>query len=125
MSLENVRNFYDRLANDESFRTQMQNVQSKEECSQTVKAAGYDFTQEELEEYTTQLLELSSGDGELRDVDEKELESVIGGISGFFDNGFPLYIHYGLPRNLWDRRIKIPELIVRPMYGLPIPKVIE
>ncbi|MEH2092689.1 Nif11-like leader peptide family natural product precursor [Nostoc sp.] len=46
MSIENVKNFYENLANDEAFRNQIQAVNSKEECSQIVKAAGYDFTLE-------------------------------------------------------------------------------
>ncbi|GAX36785.1 Nif11-like leader peptide family natural product precursor [Nodularia sp. NIES-3585] len=34
MSLEHVKGFYAQLANDETFRTQIQGVQSKDECSQ-------------------------------------------------------------------------------------------
>ncbi|QLE55851.1 Nif11-like leader peptide family natural product precursor [Nostoc sp. TCL26-01] len=79
MSLENVKAFYGRLANDEDFRNQIQNVSDKSECSQIVKAAGYDFTSQELEEYTAYLLELGNNDGELRDLNEKELEAVFGG----------------------------------------------
>ncbi|MBD2438063.1 Nif11-like leader peptide family natural product precursor [Nostoc sp. FACHB-110] len=80
MSLENVKAFYARLANDEDFRNQIQNVKDKSECSQIVKAAGYDFTSEELEEYTSYLLELGSdNNAELRDLNEKELEAVFGG----------------------------------------------
>lgn len=82
MSLENVKAFYSRLAKDETFRTTMQGVKSKEECSQIVKEAGYDFTQEQFEEYTAQLLEQSSdNDSEIRDLNEKELEAVFGGAS--------------------------------------------
>ncbi len=81
MSLENVKAFYERLASDEVFRTQIQGVKSKTECSQIVKGAGYDFTQEEYEEYTAQLLESGTTDGELKDLNEKELEAVFGGAS--------------------------------------------
>jgi predicted ribosomally synthesized peptide with nif11-like leader len=80
MSLEDVKAFYQRLGTDEAFRAQIQGVNSKDECSQTVKCAGYDFTQEELEEYTLQLLELSADEDELADLDEKELATVFGGI---------------------------------------------
>jgi predicted ribosomally synthesized peptide with nif11-like leader len=82
MSLENVKAFYDHLANDEAFRTQIQGVNSKEECSQIVKAAGYDFTLEEYEEYTAQLLESANGESELKDLSEKELAAVFGGLTG-------------------------------------------
>ncbi|MBN3962308.1 Nif11-like leader peptide family natural product precursor [Nostoc sp. NMS8] len=82
MSLEHVKSFYEKLANDEAFRNQIQGVNSKEECSQIVKAAGYDFTLEEYEEYTTQLLESANGEGELKDLSEKELAAVFGGLTG-------------------------------------------
>ncbi|MEH1819598.1 MAG: Nif11-like leader peptide family natural product precursor [Nostoc sp.] len=82
MSLEDVKGFYEKLANDEAFRNQIQAVNSKEECSQIVKAAGYNFTLEEYEEYTTQLLESANGEGELKDLSEKELAAVFGGLTG-------------------------------------------
>ncbi len=81
MSRENVKAFYARLATDEAFRTQIQGVKSKAECSQIVKNAGYEFTSEEYEEYTAQLLELNASDNELQDLDEKQLEAVFGGAS--------------------------------------------
>lgn len=77
MSLENVRTFYENLANDESFHTSIQNVKSKHECIQLVRAAGYDFSQEEFEEYTAQLLDLSNE--EIKDLDVKEMAMVVGG----------------------------------------------
>jgi predicted ribosomally synthesized peptide with nif11-like leader len=79
MSLENVKAFYQKLANDEAFRNQIQSVNSKEECSQIVRTAGFNFTQEEYEEYTAQLLESDPNDSELKDLSEKELEAVFGG----------------------------------------------
>jgi predicted ribosomally synthesized peptide with nif11-like leader len=80
MSLEDVKAFYQRLGTDEAFRAQIQGVNSKDECSQTVKSAGYDFSQEELEEYTVELLELSADEDGLADLDEKELATVFGGM---------------------------------------------
>jgi predicted ribosomally synthesized peptide with nif11-like leader len=108
MSLANVQAFYQRLANDEAFRSQIQNVQSKEECSQIVKAAGYNFTLQEYEEYTAQLLDSDGTAEELQDLNERELEAVFGG----------------------GRRIIFPggelvfpgdKSIPRPIYGLPYP----
>ncbi|GET36136.1 Nif11-like leader peptide family natural product precursor [Microseira wollei] len=84
MSLANVEAFYKRLSTDEALRSRIQQVNSKDECSQIVKAAGYDFTPEEFEEYTAQLLESDAADGELRELDEKELEVVFGGASFLF-----------------------------------------
>jgi predicted ribosomally synthesized peptide with nif11-like leader len=82
MSLEHVKAFYEHLASDEAFRTQIQGVNSKKECSQIVKAAGYDFTLQEYEEYTAQLLESANGESELKDLSEKELAAVFGGLTG-------------------------------------------
>jgi predicted ribosomally synthesized peptide with nif11-like leader len=78
MSLKNVELFYERLSVDADFNTQIQSVENKESCSRIVKAEGYDFTQQEFEEYTSQILEENS---ELRSVDERELQAVVGGIS--------------------------------------------
>ncbi|MDZ8054653.1 MAG: Nif11-like leader peptide family natural product precursor [Aulosira sp. ZfuVER01] len=106
MCLENVRDFYKKLANDEAFRTQMQAVGSKDECSQVVKNAGFDFTQEEFEEYTSQLLESNADESELKDLGEKELEAVFGGILGK-----PIIQPlYGV--TWW------PPIYVQPLYGV-------
>jgi predicted ribosomally synthesized peptide with nif11-like leader len=100
MSLENVKAFYERLATDEVFRSQIQGVKNKDECSQIVKGAGYDFTQQEFEEYTVQLLESSTNNDELMDLNEKELEAVFGGATASM----------------------IDELgIIQPMYGVVWP----
>lgn len=106
MSLENVRAFYERLGNDEAFRTQIQEVKSKDECSQIVKDNGYNFTQEEFEEFTAQVLEANANNGELQDLDEKELAAVFGGIA--------LQPLYGVPR----LPIKRPRIYPQPMYGI-------
>lgn len=96
MSRENVKAFYARLASDEAFRTQIQGVKSKAECSQIVKSAGYEFTSEEYEEYTAQLLELNASDNELQDLDEKELEAVFGGASSILGIYQPIHQEYGV-----------------------------
>ncbi|MEH2410023.1 Nif11-like leader peptide family natural product precursor [Nostoc sp.] len=99
MSVKNVQAFYARLASDEAFRNQMQGVTSKDECSQVVKDAGYNFTEDEFEEYTAQLLESTAGEGELKDLNEKELEAVFGGVSSITGKS---------------------TIILRPLYGLPV-----
>ena len=93
MSLENVRAFYERLAEDVDFRSQLQEVQTKEECSQFVQKAGYDFTQEEFETYTSHLLESAEQEGELQDLDERELEAVFGGVSHAFFPFIPILLY--------------------------------
>jgi predicted ribosomally synthesized peptide with nif11-like leader len=94
MSLENVRKFYTQLAIDEAFRNQVQNASSKEECRQTIRAAGYDFTTQELEDYTAQKIDSSD---DLSEVNKAELEMVLGGFSAFVHPYPVLGTKYGNP----------------------------
>jgi predicted ribosomally synthesized peptide with nif11-like leader len=71
MSLENVRAFYERLASNEAFRTQIQGVESKDAGREILQNAGFYFTQEEFEEYTEKLLETNAVNDELKDLNEK------------------------------------------------------
>lgn len=82
MTIENVKAFYERIANDEAFRVQINSAQSKKECSQIALAGGYDFTQEEFEEFTEQLLGSVSADNTLDELSERELEATVGGAAG-------------------------------------------
>jgi predicted ribosomally synthesized peptide with nif11-like leader len=109
MSLEHVQAFYNRLANDEDFRTQIHNITSKDEYSQIVQTAGYDFTQQEFEEYTTQLLESNNSENEIRDLDEAELAVVAGGYVATLLPLMPILI-YGLPGTLLNEWLKSGEL---------------
>lgn len=96
MSLDHVKAFYQRLETDRAFRAKVEAAKSKLECSQIVQAAGYFFTQEEFEEYTAQLLESTAGDG-LQDLDQKELETVVGGVKSIIGITGPIAIaHYGV-----------------------------
>jgi predicted ribosomally synthesized peptide with nif11-like leader len=96
MSLKDVKAFYQRLSDDETFRNQIQNVNSKEECSQIVQAAGYNFNQQEYEEYTTQLLDSDGNAEELKDLSEQELEAVFGGGSRFIFPKGGIEMMYGV-----------------------------
>jgi predicted ribosomally synthesized peptide with nif11-like leader len=86
MSILNVQAFYIRLENDLTFRSQIEQVKSKDECRKITKAAGYDFTPQEFEEYTAQLLEDHHNNQELQDVSALELEAVVGGISAYLSD---------------------------------------
>ncbi|MDJ0729010.1 MAG: Nif11-like leader peptide family RiPP precursor [Crocosphaera sp.] len=111
MSVKNVKAFYQRLAQDEQFRSKLQEVKSKEECSQLVQQAGYSFTQEEFETYTAELLESSlNEEGELKDLNEKELEAVFGGIVSKMPSP-PIQALYGV---IW------PPDYPQPLYGVII-----
>ena len=96
MSLENVKSFYEYLEDNEAFRDQIKAAENKEECSRIVKKAGFDFSLEEYEEYTYQLLESANSEDEIQDLGEKELAAVFGGITG--KPITPIYLQcYGLP----------------------------
>ena len=111
MSLENVRSFYEYLEDNEAFRDQIKAAENKEECSQIVKEAGFDFTLEEYEEYTYQLLESTNSEDEIQDLGEKELAAVFGGITGRTSIIRPLY---GV---VWP---KWPPVKPMPIYGVVI-----
>ncbi|MBW4641955.1 MAG: Nif11-like leader peptide family natural product precursor [Goleter apudmare HA4340-LM2] len=96
MSLENVRAFYERLVADESFRTQIQGVDSKEAGREILQNAGYNFTQKELEEYTEKLLATNANNENMRDLTEQEIEAVFGGISSLIYPGIPPIMLYGV-----------------------------
>ena len=96
MSLENVKAFYQRLETDKAFQAQVKAAKNKLECSQIVQAAGYFFTQEEFEEYTAQLLESTTAENSLKDLNEEELEAVVGGaIKGLIGIKEPIQAIYG------------------------------
>jgi predicted ribosomally synthesized peptide with nif11-like leader len=83
MSLKNVELFYERLLIDKEFNQRVQSAGSKENCRRIVKAAGFDFTQQELESYTAQAMKVYSPEQDIRSLNEKELEAVAGGMLKF------------------------------------------
>ena len=93
MFLESVIRFYKRLVKDQDFRSQLETAASPEECRKMMQEAGYDFTQEEFETATVQILE----ENKLRDLDdsfselsEQELELAFGGMWSSYWDGRPL-----------------------------------
>ena len=112
MSLENVKSFYEYLEDNEAFRDQIKAAENKEQCSRIVKEAGFDFTLEEYEEYTYQLLESANSEDEIQDLGEKELAAVFGGITGTTSIIRPLYGVVWPPRGKWPP--------AQPMYGVVI-----
>ncbi|MDF5728891.1 MAG: Nif11-like leader peptide family natural product precursor [Rhizonema sp. PD38] len=99
MSLENVKAFYERLTSDQAFRAQIQGSKSQDEYCKIVKGAGYVFNQEELEEYTAELLESTNAEESLRDLNEKELAAVFGGT---FLELSPIQTVYGVTQAPFD-----------------------
>ncbi|KYC40659.1 Nif11-like leader peptide family natural product precursor [Scytonema hofmannii PCC 7110] len=76
MSIESANAFYQRITTDEAFRTQLQNTASEGRTA-IIQAAGYDFTPEEWEAATADILEASEANTELNDA---QLEAIAGGI---------------------------------------------
>lgn len=94
MSLENVRAFYEKLASDEAFRQEIQTVDSKDAGREILQNAGFDFTSEEFEEYTEQLLESNTANEDLKDLNPQELEAVFGGaIPVLFPGVWPILMY--------------------------------
>ena len=101
MTIENVEAFYKRLVDDKAFRTRIETAKSKQKCSQIVREAGYDFTQEEFEEFTAQLLD-ADAKANSQELSETDLEVAVGGVNALLqdtriDPGEP----YGLPPALF------------------------
>ena len=109
MSLENVQAFYERIAHDKEFLAELQATQTQEEGRKILVEAGYDFTTEELEEYTSQALESTdTEDNVLEDLNEEQLATVFGGFRPALQ---PMYgVTWWPPIKPW------PPFI--PMYGV-------
>jgi predicted ribosomally synthesized peptide with nif11-like leader len=106
MSIKSAKALYNRLLNDEVFRTQIDGIESEEERRQFLQAAGYEYSPEELEAAKTELLESISNNEELS---ERELEEVAGGagkstswndLVDLINKPMPIAL-YGLPGS-WD-----------------------
>ncbi len=105
MSIENVKAFYAKMANDEAFRARIQSAKNKDECTQMVKAAGFEFTLEEFEEYTSRLLEINEIDkNSEEEINQKELEAVAGGLF-IGDSPIGAIAMYGVvrPTDWWNK----------------------
>ncbi|WP_404785938.1 Nif11-like leader peptide family natural product precursor [Altericista sp. CCNU0014] len=69
-----VHLFFQQLFKDVNLRSQLQNATCRATGWAIAKAAGYEFTMDELETYASHVL-----DGTLPPVDEAELSAVVGG----------------------------------------------
>ena len=129
MFLENVIDFYKRLVKDKDFRSQLESASNSSECRKMMQEAGYEFTQEEFETATVQILEkkgLRDLDDGLSELSEEDLELAFGGISGFWDK-WPKYPiiqpHYGVvyqPPEDEPKPDPVPLPQPQPMYGIVI-----
>ncbi|MGL5874038.1 MAG: Nif11-like leader peptide family natural product precursor [Xenococcaceae cyanobacterium] len=90
MSIENAKAFYERMTTDEAFRSQYQNATTNDE--RRVIAEDYEFTQEEWETASAEIMKVADADGEISDA---ELESVAGGSATTFILNVPRTIYGG------------------------------
>jgi predicted ribosomally synthesized peptide with nif11-like leader len=75
MSIESAKAFYQRITEDNDFRTPFEEASSKEERQQLIKDAGYDFTADEWQEAVAEI-QATDFKEELK---EEELEAISGG----------------------------------------------
>ena len=82
MFLQSVIRFYKSLVEDKDFRSQLETASNPEECRKIMQEAGHDFTQEEFETATAQILDkngLRDLDHSFSELSEEELELAFGG----------------------------------------------
>jgi predicted ribosomally synthesized peptide with nif11-like leader len=112
--LEKVKELLVRLVKDRDFRDRLANS-SVDERNQYLEADGYNFTKEEFETATLEVIE-SQERGEFNDLSDEELTAVVGGYVGGTDKVvLPMY---GVP--WWPICNYPPKPGPQPLYGAPI-----
>lgn len=109
--LEKVKEFLIRLVKDSAFNQQLQ-ASSDDRVQSLLQAAGYDFSQEEFESATLQILDLKE-QNQFHELSEAELVGAVGGWFRrypIFPGKFPIGPGGGFPGGP----------IVQPMYGVVI-----
>lgn len=115
--LEKVKEFWVRLVKDRSFRDRLANS-SVEERNQYLDADGYNFTKEEFETATLEVIE-SKERGEFNELSEEELTAVVGGYTGDISKiVLPMYGVPWWPIDNLPGRPK-PNPVPKPLYGAP------
>ncbi|MFM6321960.1 MAG: Nif11-like leader peptide family RiPP precursor [Microcystis panniformis] len=107
MSVEQTKAFYQRIATDKDFRSRFQNLENCEEFYNLVKKSDYDFTEQEFEAFTCQLLEAECLKNQVQDLNERELASILG---GFLERA-PIRPKYG--------SVVLPTRPQPPLWGKP------
>lgn len=120
--LEKVKEFLTRLIKDRAFLTQLENSNINER-NEFLQNTGYNFSKEEFETATIQLLDLKEK-GEFTELSEEELVAAVGGfIGGKYPIVQPLYgvIRSPLPSepiDSWPLPIEPINPPIQPMYGV-------
>jgi predicted ribosomally synthesized peptide with nif11-like leader len=76
MSIQSAKAFYQRMTEDDAFRTPFEEVSTKEERQQLIKDAGYEFTAEEWQDAVVEIQDTDSNE----ELQEEELEAIAGGV---------------------------------------------
>jgi len=113
--LERVKEFLVRLVKDQAFRSQLENS-TIDERNKFLQDAGYNFSKEEFETATIQVLDLKE-QGKFTQLSEEELVAAVGGLVKNPPHPQPLY---GVVRKPWPTN-PIDNPIVQPMYGVIAP----
>jgi predicted ribosomally synthesized peptide with nif11-like leader len=76
MTIESAKAFYQKMSEDDTFRTPFEEASTKEERQQLIKDAGYDFTADEWQEAVAEIQATDSNE----ELQEEELEAIAGGV---------------------------------------------
>ena len=85
MSIESAKAFYQRMTEDDAFRTPFEEATTKEERQQLIKNAGYDFTADEWQAAMTEIQAADSNE----ELEEEELEAIAGGVAAIYGSIWP------------------------------------
>jgi predicted ribosomally synthesized peptide with nif11-like leader len=78
MSVESAKAFYQRIIEDDAFRSPFETASTKEEKQQIIKDAGYEFT---ADEWQTAMNDIGIAKS-TEELSEAELEAIAGGFIG-------------------------------------------
>lgn len=112
--IEKVKEFLVKLVKDKAFQDRLE-TSSIDEQNQFLQASGYNFTKQEFEAATLEILE-SKERGEFNELSNEELVAVVGGYVGE-PIATPIY-GLPLPPINWPVCPK-PKPVPRPLYGAP------
>lgn len=89
MSVESAKDFYQKMTEDDAFRTPFEAASTREERQQLIRDSEYNFTAEEWQEAVIQI-QAASSDEELN---EEELEAIAGGVAAIYGSIWPRDIY--------------------------------
>ena len=85
MSIASAKDFYQRMSEDDAFRTPFEALSTKEERQQLIKDAGYDFTADEWQQAMIEIQDTNSDE----ELSEEALEAIAGGVAAIYGTIWP------------------------------------